>query len=92
MNTVFAKSGRGHVLLFQDATDNVHLQAEIFQHGNIGGNVDWDHFEVKDREDHDSKKPQEKAVKTWGAGEHQITLRQSSGTAVINIKNSSHDI
>lgn len=80
------------VNMYLESADNVHLQAEIFQHGNIGGNVDWDHFEVKDRDDHDSKKPQEKAVKTWGAGEHQITLRQSSGTAVINIKNSSPDI
>ena len=75
------------VNMYLDTVANVYLQAELTQHGNVEGNVKWDHFEVKDREDTDPEKSQVRAVKTWGEGEHSITLRQGSGTAVINIKN-----
>jgi len=76
------------VNLYLNTADSVHLQAEISQQGKIEGNVKWDHFEEKDREDTDAEKPQVKAARTWGEGEYKITLRQASGTAVINIKNS----
>ncbi|MDO9534511.1 MAG: hypothetical protein Q7J85_04080 [Bacillota bacterium] len=78
--------GRNSIINLEKVT-NTTLDAEISERGSIEGNVNWDHFETKHEDDSDPAKPQINAVKRWGNEEHTITLRQRSGTAVINIKN-----
>ncbi len=73
--------------IYLDTAENANLDVEISRRGSLQDNVSWDQFESSEQEDLDFGTPQIKAFKKWGNGKYTIFLRQTSGTALINVNN-----
>jgi len=73
--------------IYLDTAENARLGVEISRQGSLQGNVSWDQLKSSEEEDLEAETPQIKAFKNWGDGEYTIFLRQTSGTAYINVNN-----